>query len=125
MPQHYSPTPIDLGAKLTLVSEHWSPKVVARMNDYEFKLVKLQGDFTWHHHKDTDEVFLVIEGSMEIEMRDRTVRLRKGELFVVPKGVEHRPNAADECHVLLIEPAGVVNTGEAGVALTAPGDESI
>ena len=125
MPQTYSPTPINLAAKLALLSEHWTPKIVARMNDYEFKLVKLQGDFTWHDHKDTDEVFLVIHGSMSIEVRDRTVTLREGELFVVPKGVEHCPHAVQECHILLIEPAGVVNTGEAGGDLTAPADEWI
>jgi mannose-6-phosphate isomerase-like protein (cupin superfamily) len=117
--------PINLGAKLALFSEHWSPKVIARMNDYEFKLVKLQGDFTWHDHQETDEVFLVIQGSMDIEMRDRTVRLHVGELFVVPRGVEHCPHAAAECHVLLIEPAGVVNTGESGGPLTAANDERI
>ncbi len=122
MPEQHSPVPIDLAAKLALFAEHWSPKVIARMNDYEFKLVKLQGDFTWHDHQDTDEVFLVLLGSMDIEMRDRTVTLRKGEMFVVPKGVEHCPHAANECHVLLIEPAGVVNTGEAGGAQTAPSD---
>lgn len=87
--------------------------------------MKLRGDFTWHDHKDTDEVFLVLHGSMAIEMRDRTVTLEEGDLFVVPRGVEHCPRAETECHVLLIEPVGVVNTGEAGGELTAPGDEWI
>lgn len=123
MPQQYSQTPIDLAAKLSLFSEHWSPKVVARMNDYEIKLVKLKGDFTWHDHSDTDEMFLVLKGRMDIEMRDRTVTLREGELFVVPRGVEHCPHAVEECHALLIEPAGVVNTGDAGGELTAAGGE--
>ena|SRR5687768_4368132 len=119
MPERYSPTPINLREKLALFSEHWSPKTVALMNDYEFKLVKLQGDFPWHHHADTDEVFLVLEGQMTIEMRGRTVTLERGELFVVPKGAEHRPVAQEECQILLIEPEGVVNTGSAGGDLTA------
>ena len=125
MPEQYASVPIDLNAKLALFAEHWSPKVIARMNDYEFKLVKLQGDFTWHDHADTDEVFIVVHGSMDIEMRDRTVTLREGQLFVVAKGVEHCPHAVEECHVLLIEPAGVVNTGAAGGAMTAANDEWI
>ena len=125
MPRRYSDEPIDLASKLQLFSDHWTPKVVAAMNDYEFKLVKLQGEFTWHDHKDTDEVFLVLHGEMDIQLRDRVVALREGALFVVPKGVEHCPRAEEECHVLLIEPAGVVNTGEAGGELTASGDEWI
>lgn len=111
--------PINLAGKLQRFSELWSPKIVATMNDYELKVVKLQGDFTWHDHPDTDEVFLVLDGSMTIEMRDRTVTLNTGELFVVPKGVEHCPHAEEECHVLVIEPGGVVNTGAAGGELTA------
>ena len=117
--------PINLRQKLTLFGDYWSPKTVARLNDYEFKLVKLLGDFTWHDHTDTDEVFLVIEGRMEIEMRDRTVTLGAGDLFVVPKGMEHFPHAEAECHVLVIEPKGVVNTGAAGGELTAAGDQWI
>ena len=113
------PDPINLAEKLTGFSEHWSPRIVATMNDYEFKVVKLQGEFTWHDHPDTEEVFLVLHGSMNIQMRDRTVTLNEGELFVVPKSVEHCPHAAEECHVLLIEPTGVVNTGHAGGELTA------
>ena len=122
MPEPYSPVPLDLNAKLALFAERWSPKVIARMNDYEFKLVKLQGDFPWHDHPDTDEVFLVLEGQMTIEMRNRTVTLGAGELFVVPRGVEHCPHASEECQALLIEPAGVVNTGSAGGELTAAPD---
>jgi mannose-6-phosphate isomerase-like protein (cupin superfamily) len=118
-------SPINLAGKLRLFSQYWSPKVIATMNDYEFKLVKLNGEFAWHDHKDTDEVFLVLHGEMDIQMRERTVTLQEGELFVVPKGVEHCPRARSECHVLLIEPAGVVNTGEAGGELTAAGDEWI
>jgi mannose-6-phosphate isomerase-like protein (cupin superfamily) len=114
-----SPEPVNLAEKLTRFSELWSPRIVATMNDYEFKVVKLQGDFTWHDHPDTDEVFLVLDGSMTIEMPDRTVTLHAGELFVVPKGVEHCPHAEEECHALVIEPGGVVNTGDAGGELTA------
>ena len=96
--------------------------MVAELNDYQFKLVKLQGEFVWHAHADTDEAFLVIDGEMEIGFRDRTVTLRAGELFVVPKGVEHITRAARECHALIIEPRGVVNTGDAGGAQTAAND---
>lgn len=104
---------INLNQKLSLFTEHWSPKIVAQLNDYHLKVVKVQGEFVWHDHPDTDEVFLVIQGSLDIEMRNETVTLNAGELFVVPKGVEHRPVAREECHILLIEPAGTVNTGEA------------
>lgn len=113
---------INLAHKLAKFSEHWSPRVVAEMNDYQFKVVKLQGEFVWHEHKDTDEVFLVLSGEMEIGFRDRTVTVRAGEMFVVPKGVEHITRAEHECHALLVEPRGVVNTGEAGGALTAAND---
>ena len=104
--------PINLEEKFARFSEHWSPKVVAAMNDYQLKLVKLQGQFVWHAHADTDEVFLVLDGAMSIEFRDGRVDLAAGELYVVPKGVEHRPFAEDECRVMLIEPAGVLNTGD-------------
>ena len=114
--------PINFRDKLATFTEQWSPRVVAELNDYQFKLVKLQGEFVWHHHEDTDEAFLVIEGEMEIGFRDQAFTLRKGELFVVPKGVEHITRAARECSALIIEPRGVVNTGEAGGALTAPND---
>ncbi len=114
--------PINLAEKLAKFSERWSPRVIAEMNDYQFKLVKLQGEFVWHDHKDTDEVFLVVDGEMEIGFRDRTVTVRAGELLVVPKGVEHITRAAQECHVLLVEPRGVVNTGDAGGDLTAAND---
>jgi len=92
------------------------------MNDYQLKLVKFQGDFVWHSHPETDEVFLVIEGAMEIEFRERTVKVAAGELFVIPKGVEHCTRADDECKAMLIEPRGVVNTGEAAGELTAEND---
>jgi mannose-6-phosphate isomerase-like protein (cupin superfamily) len=113
---------INLRSKLARFSEHWSPRVIAEMNDYQFKLVKLQGDFVWHRHDDTDEVFLVVEGEMQIGLRDRTITLRAGEMYVVPKGVEHITRAVRECSALLIEPRGVVNTGTAGGVLTAPND---
>lgn len=114
--------PIKLAEKFSAFSEHWSPRVIAELNDYQFKLAKLQGEFVWHQHPDTDEAFLVINGEMEIEFRDGIVRLQEGELYVVPRGKEHRPIASSECHVLLIEPRGVVNTGESGGALTAEND---
>ena len=114
--------PINLQEKLAQFSDHWAPKIIARMNDYHFKLVKFQGDFTWHHHDKTDEVFLVIEGEMTIAFRDGSVDLKASEMFVVPKGKEHKPYAEKECQVVLLEPAGTVNTGDAGGDLTAPND---
>jgi len=114
--------PINLRAKFGKFSQHWSPRVIAEMNDYQFKLVKLQGEFVWHHHADTDEVFIVIEGEMSIEFRDDKVDLKSGEMLVVPRGVEHKPFAANECQVMLIEPRGIVNTGDAGGVLTADND---
>ena len=116
---------VDLAAKLARFSDHWSPKVVAMMNDYEVKLVKLQGEFTWHTHDDTDELFLVIDGELTIQLRDGDVTLTKGQLYVVPRGVEHCPRADGEVSALLIEPAGVVNTGDAGGARTAAYDDSL
>ena len=108
--------------KLSKFSERWSPRVVARMNDYEFKLARVEGEFVWHKHDETDEAFVVIDGEMRIEFRDGAVSLRAGEMFVVPRGVEHRPVAERECKIMLVEPAGVVNTGDAGGALTAGND---
>ncbi len=108
--------------KLRKVSELWSPRVIAEMYDYQFKLAKFKGEFVWHDHKDTDEVFLVLKGSMAIELRDSIVHVSQGEMYVVPKGVEHRPYAEEECHVLLVEPRGVVNAGEAGGHLQAEND---
>ncbi|MBD3897259.1 cupin domain-containing protein [Halomonas sp. ML-15] len=113
---------INFTEKLGKFSDLWSPRVIAEMNDYQFKLVKIRGEFVWHDHKDTDEVFVVIEGSMGIEMRDRTIYLTAGEMTVIPKGVEHRPFAREECQILLIEPQGLVNTGEAGGELQAEND---
>jgi mannose-6-phosphate isomerase-like protein (cupin superfamily) len=116
---------INLEDKLSKFSEHWSPKVIAEMNDYQFKLVKIEGDFVWHDHPDTDEVFIVIEGTMQIEFEDRTIELSEGEMLVVPKGVRHKPYAEEECKVMLVEPRGVVNTGDAEGDLTAPNDDWI
>ena len=114
--------PINFQNKLELFSEHWSPKVIAEMNDYQFKLVKIKGEFTWHQHANTDETFIVLEGSMEIEFKDRTVQLSEGEMIVVPRGEEHKPFADDQSKVLLVEPKGVVNTGDARGELTADND---
>ncbi|HYL18676.1 MAG TPA: cupin domain-containing protein [Burkholderiales bacterium] len=114
--------PINFRDKLAQFSEHWSPKIIAEMNDYQFKLVKLQGEFVWHSHKDTDEVFIVLSGEMDIEFRDGVVHLGAGEMFVVPQAAEHRTRAVSECQALLVELRGVVNTGDAGGALTAAND---
>jgi mannose-6-phosphate isomerase-like protein (cupin superfamily) len=116
---------VNLAQKLSLVSEHWTPKVVAQLNDYHFKVVKVQGEFVWHDHPETDEVFFVVQGTLCIEFRDHTATLKAGELIVVPKGVEHRPYALEECHILLVEPAGTINTGEVVDVLTAPDNEWI
>ena len=106
---------INFTEKLAKFSDHWSPKVIAEMNDYQFKLVKLEGEFDWHDHSDTDEVFIVIEGSMKIEMENKVVELNAGEMYVVPK-------AEKECKIMLVEPKGVINTGEADSDLTAEND---
>ncbi len=113
---------ISLSEKLDLFSEHWAPKIVAQLNDYHFKLVKIKGEFVWHDHPQTDEVFMVLDGEMFIEFRNGRLHLQKGELFVVPRGVEHKPFAPEQCNILLIEPAGTVNTGDVGGDLTAPAD---
>lgn len=113
---------INFQDKLRLFSEQWSPKIIAQVNDYHVKLVKIQGDFVWHSHPETDELFMVLEGSMDIAFRDGSVTLRSGELYVVPKGVEHKPFAAEPCSILLLEPAGTINTGDAGSDRTAPAD---
>ncbi|GAA2151785.1 cupin domain-containing protein [Kitasatospora kazusensis] len=114
-----TPQKVNLRDKLALFTEHWSPKTVGRLNNYEIKVVKVQGEFVWHTHEDTDELFLVIDGSLTIQLRDRDIELGPGEMFVVPRGVEHCPKAVGEVAALLIEPEGVVNTGEAGGPLTA------
>ena len=113
---------INLEQKFSLFNEHWTPKIIAELNDYQIKIVKVEGDFVWHDHSDTDEFFFVIEGTLFIEFESETMELNAGELYVVPKGVQHRPYAHDECKVMLIEPRGVVNTGEANSDLTASND---
>jgi mannose-6-phosphate isomerase-like protein (cupin superfamily) len=105
-------TDINLQQKLSLFQEIWNPKVIAEMNDYQFKIVKIQGEFVWHEHRDTDETFIVIEGAVRIDFRDGHVNLNAGEMFVVPKGVEHKPYAETLAKVMLIEPRGVLNTGD-------------
>ena len=115
--------PINFAEKIALFSEHWSPRVIAEMNDYQFKIVKIKGEFVWHDHKDTDEVFIVLSGEMKIMFRDNEVFLGAGEMFVVEKGVEHKPFAAEECEVLLVEPKGVVNTGDTESSLKAENDK--
>ncbi len=113
---------INLKEKLSKFSDHWSPKIIAEMNDYQFKLVKIKGDFVWHNHADTDETFIVVEGKMKIEFENEAVELNEGEMYVVPKGVEHKPCAETECKIMLIEPRGVVNTGNTEGDLTASND---
>ena len=113
---------INLKEKLAKFSEHFSPKIIARMNDYHFKLGKFQGHFVWHKHPDTDEAFFVLEGEMMIVFRDSKVILKAGEMFVVPKGVEHKPFAERECKIMLVEPAGTKNTGDAGGDMTVEDD---
>lgn len=108
--------------KFRLFDEQWKPKVIAEMNDYQFKIVKIQGDFVWHDHKDTDETFIVLDGKLRIDFRDGSVELSTGEMFVVPKGVEHKPFAENEVKVLLIEPRGVLNTGHESGERTAEND---
>jgi mannose-6-phosphate isomerase-like protein (cupin superfamily) len=113
---------ISFAQKFGLLPEQWQPRVVAELNDYQFKVVRLQGDFVWHSHQDTDEAFLVMEGELRIDFRDGSVRIAPGEMFVVPKGVEHKPFAEREVKMLLIEPRGVPNTGDEGGERTAPND---
>ena len=113
---------INLQEKFSLFTEHFTPKIIAQMNDYHFKLGRFQGDFVWHSHADTDEAFLVVEGEMRIDFRDGCVHLKAGDLYVVPRGVEHKPFAEQECKLMLIEPAGTINTGDAGGDLTAAND---
>jgi mannose-6-phosphate isomerase-like protein (cupin superfamily) len=113
---------INFRQKFGLFAEQWRPKVVAEMNDYQFKVVKLQGDFIWHRHEDTDEAFLVIDGELRIDLRDGAVKIGAGEMYVVPKGVEHKPYAEREVKLLLIEPRGIPNTGDQRGERTADND---
>ncbi len=114
---------INLKDKLSKFSDQWSPKVIAEMNDYQFKLVRIEGEFVWHEHDETDEAFIVIEGNMRIDFENSSVELGEGEMYVVPRGVRHKPCAESECKVMLVEPRGVVNTGDVDSDLTAPNDE--
>lgn len=113
---------INFEQKLGLFDERWTPKVVAELNDYQFKVVKIEGDFIWHDHPETDEAFIVLDGDLRIDFRDGCVHLGKGEMYVVPKGVEHKPYAKGEVKLLLIEPSGVLNTGHEGGERTAEND---
>jgi mannose-6-phosphate isomerase-like protein (cupin superfamily) len=110
------PTAISLSDKLGSFSQHWSPKIVARYNDNDVMVVKLKGEFVWHSHPDTDDFFLVLKGNLTIQLRNGDVRLGAGDLYVVPRGMEHRPVAEEEVHLLLIEPKGTPNTGDAATA---------
>ena len=116
---------INFKDKFEKFTDQWSPKVIAEMNDYQFKLVKIKGEFVKHQHSDTDEVFIVIEGKMSIEFKTETIEIKNGEMIVVPKGVVHKPFADEECKVMLVEPRGVLNTGDTKGDLTAPNDQWI
>jgi mannose-6-phosphate isomerase-like protein (cupin superfamily) len=113
---------INLREKSELLTDRWQPRVVAELNDYQFKIVRVEGDFVWHDHPDTDEAFLVLEGELRIDLPDGAVRVREGELFVVPRGVQHKPYAEREVRLMLIEPRGVPNTGSEGGPRTADQD---
>ena len=113
---------VNLSEKFNKFSDFWAPRVIAEMNDYQFKLVKVEGEFVWHTHDDTDETFIVLDGELIIEFRDKTITLKKGEMIVVPKGVEHKPSAQQECQIMIIEPKGVINTGDARGPLTTEND---
>jgi mannose-6-phosphate isomerase-like protein (cupin superfamily) len=119
------PRAIDLDEKFEAFQERWSPKVVARLNDYEIKLAKLEGEFVWHSHAETDELFFVLDGELTVEFREGPVRVAAGQMLVVPRGVEHRPIARGLVQAMLIEPSGVINTGDAGGKLTAEYDDSL
>ncbi|NVP56495.1 cupin domain-containing protein [Mycoplana rhizolycopersici] len=113
---------INFSEKFAKITDLWQPRVIAEMNDYQFKVVRIEGDFIWHDHTDTDETFIVLRGQLRIDFRDGAVSIGPGEMFVVPKGVEHKPFAEKEVHLLLIEPRGVLNTGHAGGDRTAQND---
>jgi mannose-6-phosphate isomerase-like protein (cupin superfamily) len=109
---------VNFEEKFGKIKEQMSPKIIAQMNDYHFKVVKFQGEFVWHKHPETDEVFVLIAGDLQIDLRDKELHLKKGEMVVIPKGVEHKPVSKEECKILLIEPEGTLNTGDAGGDLT-------
>ena len=114
---------INLKEKYSKFTKHWSPRIIAEMNDYQFKLAKIKGEFVWHDHKNTDETFIVIEGKMTLKFRDGDVNLSEGEMCVVPKGIEHNPCAKNECKILVVEPRGVINTGDVKNELTINEDK--
>jgi mannose-6-phosphate isomerase-like protein (cupin superfamily) len=114
--------PINFQQKFALFSEQWQPKVIAEMNEYQFKIVRLEGDFVWHNHEDTDEAFIVLQGTLRIDFRDGAVSVAAGEMYVVRKGVEHKPYAEGEVKLMLIEPRGILNTGHEGGERTAQND---
>ena len=114
--------PINFREKLAKFSEQWSPKIIAQMNNYRFKIAKIEGEFIWHDHPETDEVFIVLKGQFEIQLRDGSVVLKEGEMYVVPKGIEHKPVSTRECHILLVEPEGTMNTGDVVNERTAAGN---
>ena len=113
---------VNLSEKFDKFSDYWAPRVIAEMNDYYFKLVKVKGEFVWHTHDDTDETFIVLDGELIIEFRDKTITLKKGEMIVIPKGVEHKPASREECQIMIVEPKGIMNTGDADDQLTAEND---
>ena len=116
------PDAINLLMKFDHIAEPWQPRVIAEMNNYQFKIAKLEGDFVWHSHPETDEAFFVLEGELRIDLRDGAVTIRPGELYVVPRGVEHKPFAEHEVKLMLIEPKGTINTGDVGGERTVPND---
>jgi mannose-6-phosphate isomerase-like protein (cupin superfamily) len=105
---------VNLADKFSLIQDQWDPKVIAQLNDYHLKIAKIQGEFVWHSHPETDEVFIVIQGDLTIHLRDGELQLAPGELCVIPSGVDHKPAADQECQILMVEPAGTLNTGDAG-----------
>jgi mannose-6-phosphate isomerase-like protein (cupin superfamily) len=125
MSDHQLPGKINLREKLALIDKLWTPKIVGELNGQHLKLAKVKGEFSWHQHDNADELFLVIRGRLTIELRDSNVELSEGEIFVVPRGVEHRPVADQEAHILLFEPKGTLNTGDVNNELTAPADDWI
>ena len=116
---------INIKHKFSKFSEYWSPKVLAEMNDYQFKIAKIKGEFIWHNHSETDEVFIVIEGSMKILLKGETIKLSKGDLYVVPKGIDHKPVAEKECKLMLVELKGTKNTGSETHKLTSEDNQWI
>ena len=105
---------VNISDKFSRIPDQWDPKIIAQLNDYHFKIAKIQGEFVWHSHPETDEVFIVVDGEMVIHLREEDLKLKQGEMCVIPKGVEHKPAAENECQIMMVEPAGTLNTGDAG-----------